>query len=271
MINICFLLLMIMYTYNQSRNIVSKFIAKVNQVNTSCLLILLFIIILLLKSSLSLLLNLDVVVSDKEKGKEREEWNPGMFWDKVLGNSKNNWRRDHGRSLNGEDGCLPIAVNLRNRSSAGEDGHKNEEDTVLDRGQNEIRSQDLGNLPKRTSFSTEGALKTSYKIMRKRSADEKSVKCHLGDTRRDVGAGFRVLVTGKVTSEDLRSTIKSGRCEGLGADRVCLELVEVAVKNRDMDRRRRSNCIDRSRSVGRVARKQAGRRRSHYRKRHDEY
>lgn len=78
---------------------------------------------LLSQSSQSLLLGMCVDVRSNTERNEVEEWDPGVFWEELLGECQSNWAGDPADFHDWHEACADRGADLMPGSRAGDHGH----------------------------------------------------------------------------------------------------------------------------------------------------
>ena len=80
----------------------------------------------------TLLLGHGVDVGADDECDDVEERNPGLLWEELLREGEGDWGGDPGHLHDWHEACSPGRVDLVICAGTGDDGHRNQVDTVLD-------------------------------------------------------------------------------------------------------------------------------------------
>lgn len=92
------------------------------------------LIVLLSQSSEALLLGNRVDICSDEEGDDVEEWDPGVLGKELLCECKSKWGCDPADFHDRPESSLPGCMNLMDGLRTGNDSHRDQINTVLDRG-----------------------------------------------------------------------------------------------------------------------------------------
>jgi hypothetical protein len=175
-----------------------------------------------------------------------EEGHPSALGQELLGECQRNGRDDPADLHDRPETGLDRRLDLVEGASAGDEGHGDEVNAVLDgrdlrllatcRGLTAVRvgtydqiaEENLQDLGLQALAPLEDLLKSANQDVSKGRADQGTVDGHLGDTRGEVVARLAPVV-GNPRGQELLETRKGARGQHLGAQWVALQLLEVCL------------------------------------------
>jgi hypothetical protein len=196
-----------------------------------------------------LLLSVRVDVCADDEADDVEEGDPGGFWEKLLGEGERDGRHDPADFHDGPEAGFNGGAHLVEGAGAGDEGHGDEVDAVLDGGDldlfvrcvlgvevggfgayQKIADENLQNLRFEALAPLEDLLQQADKDVAQGCANKGTVQRHLGHARGEVVAALAPVVRDP-RREKLLQTGQGAGCEDLGAQRVALQLLQVRLSH----------------------------------------
>jgi hypothetical protein len=196
------------------------------------------------QSSEPLLLGVRVDVCADDEANDVEKGHPGGLGQELLGKSQRDGGDDPADLHDGPETSLDGCADLVECTGAGNEGHRDEVDAVLDGGDlgrvsatrshrvsgsctyEEVADENLHNLRLEALASLEDLLEEADEDMAKGRANDGAVQGHLGHARGEVVAALTPVV-GDPRGEELLQAREGARSEHLGPQRVALQLLQV--------------------------------------------
>jgi hypothetical protein len=206
-------------------------------------------IVLSSESREPLLLSVRVDVCADDEADDVEEGDPGGFWEELLGEGERDGRHDPADFHDGPETGFDGGAHLVEGAGAGDEGHGDEVDAVLDGGDldlfvrcvlgvevgefgahQKIANENLKNLRLQALAPLEDLLQQADEDVAQGCANKGTVQRHLGDARGEVVAALAPVVRDP-RREKLLQTGQGAGCEDLGAQRVALQLLQVRLSH----------------------------------------